>query len=268
LRRELIAAVLVPLVVAIIVWAPAWAFLVLLGAVVIIAADEFLGMARGAGVACGRRLPLLFVASLMVAGWVWGAAGLAVAAVAVVTALPTAQLYRSDSPTGSLAGSAVASLAALFLGLTGTCLGWLRLWPDDGVAPRLVLLFLGTIWAGDSAAYYVGSHLGRHRMSPKISPNKTWEGLAGGVVGTFAAAAALKLLLAIPLPWIHVAGVAAILAAAAPVGDLVESQFKRDTGVKDSSSLLPGHGGLLDRTDSLVYSAPPVVAYLAIVGSL
>jgi len=154
----------------------------------------------------------------------------------------------------------------LFLGVTGVCLGWLRLWPDPAFAPRLLLLYLGVIWAGDSGAYYAGTRLGRHKMSPRISPNKTWEGLAGGTVVTFAAAALLRVVLAVPLPWIHVLAIAAILAVAAPVGDLVESQFKRDAGVKDSSQLFPGHGGALDRTDSLLYPAPPVLGYLLLVG--
>jgi len=119
---------------------------------------------------------------------------------------------------------------------------------------------------GDSGAYYVGSRLGRHKMSPRISPNKTWEGLAGGTAATFVAAATLRVVLAVPVPWIHVLAVAAILAVAAPVGDLVESLFKRDAGVKDSSRLFPGHGGALDRTDSLIYPAPAVLGYLMLAG--
>jgi phosphatidate cytidylyltransferase len=82
------------------------------------------------------------------------------------------------------------------------------------------------------------------------------------------AAAGLRWLFGLQLAWPHVAALATILAVSTPVGDLVESQFKRDTGVKDSSSLLPGHGGLLDRTDSLLYSAPPALAYLVMAGLL
>jgi phosphatidate cytidylyltransferase len=103
-------------------------------------------------------------------------------------------------------------------------------------------------------------------MSPRISPNKTLEGLAGGVVTTYAAAALTANILDLGLAPIHVVGLATILAVAAPLGDLVESQFKRDSGVKDSSALLPGHGGLLDRTDSLFYSAPVFLGYVAAIG--
>ena len=103
-------------------------------------------------------------------------------------------------------------------------------------------------------------------MSPRISPNKTMEGLAGGIAATFIAAAAAAWALRLDVAGTHVAALAAILAVAAPVGVLVESLFKRDSGVKVSSALLPGHGGLLDRTDSLLYAAPPVLGYLLITG--
>ena len=264
--RELFAVIAIPTLLAIIWWAPAWALLVVLGGAVTVAADELLGMARGAGVACGRWLPLLLTISLLVASWRWNGGGLAVAAVATIVILPAAQLLHPESPQGSLTGVAVASFVVLFLGATGACLGWLRLWPEPALAVKLLLLFLFTIWVGDSGAYYVGSHLGRHKMSPRVSPNKTWEGLAGGIAATLAAAAILKLVLVLPLSWTHLAVVAVILAVAAPLGDLVESQFKRDTGIKDSSSLIPGHGGLLDRTDSLLYAAPVVLGYLLLVG--
>jgi len=138
----------------------------------------------------------------------------------------------------------------------------LREWPPDPWGKRFILLFLATIWAGDSGAYYVGKTFGRHKMSPRISPNKTWEGLAGGIVTSFVAAGLAKMAFGLALAWGHTLAIAAILAIAAPIGDLIESALKRDTGVKDSSSILPGHGGFLDRTDSLFYSAPFVLAYL------
>jgi len=114
----------------------------------------------------------------------------------------------------------------------------------------------------------VGRSLGRHRMSPRISPNKTWEGLIAGAVTTVAAAALCRVLFSIPITWPHTLALGAILAVAAPLGDLVESMFKRDTGVKDSSAILLGHGGFLDRTDSLVLAGPPVLGYLLLTGTL
>jgi phosphatidate cytidylyltransferase len=258
--------VALPVVLSIIIWAPPWVFLAIVGGAVMIAAHELLGMARSIGFRVFHWLPLLCLVGLLSSSWVFGISGLTVASVSVLIILPTAQLARTDAPEGSLAGVSIASFTVLYLGLCGASLGWLRVLPAEDMAVRFILFFLGTIWIGDSGAYYVGSRIGRHRMSPRISPNKTWEGLAGGTAAAFAAAAVLRQTIGPELPWPHIAGLAAILAATAPIGDLIESQFKRDTGFDDSSSLLPGHGGFLDRLDSLLYSAPPVLAYLLVAG--
>ncbi len=116
------------------------------------------------------------------------------------------------------------------------------MWPEEPTGIKLLLLYLACIWIGDSGAYYVGKNFGRHKMSPRISPNKTLEGPAGGVVTTFVARPPQRRgpSASLDLAPVHVAALAAILAVAAPLGDLVESLFKRDTGVKDSSTLLPG----------------------------
>jgi phosphatidate cytidylyltransferase len=265
-KREAFALVAIPIMVATIVWLPSWVFLLLVGTAALLAADELLAMARGAGLPVGRTIPLMAVAGVLAAAWIGGLAGTLVATIAVVLVLPTAQLAQPTAPAGGLCGSAVAVMTTLYIGLCGASLGWLRVLPGDDVGIRLVFFFLASIWAGDSGAYYLGSSLGRHKMSPRISPNKTWEGLAGGVVATFIAAAAAKLVFGLDFSWPHTAALAAILAAAAPLGDLIESQFKRDTMVKDSSGLIPGHGGLLDRTDSLFFSAPPVLAYVLAAG--
>jgi phosphatidate cytidylyltransferase len=264
--REAVAAVGIPLLLAIIVWLPSWVLLAVLTAAVLLAADELLTMARGAGVACGRWLPLASLLAVVVAAWLLGPTGLLVGTATAVLVLPTLQLAAPGRPQGALAGTSVAVFTVAYMALTVACLGWLRTMPAPGMGVRLVLFFLLVIWVGDSGAYYVGRSIGRHRMAPRISPKKTWEGLAGAVVATYLAAAVLRWALGLDLPWVHVAGLATVLAVCAPLGDLVESQFKRDTGVKDSSGLLPGHGGLLDRTDSLFFAAPPVLAYLLLTG--
>jgi len=122
-----------------------------------------------------------------------------------------------------------------------------------------VLAFVAT-WANDTFAYFGGRFFGRHKMLPTISPKKTWEGFAGGAIGSVVGC--LVLLAIFPARWLPgltvagcflVGGVAALLG---PTGDLVESMLKRAAGVKDSGSLIPGHGGLLDRIDALLFVAP------------
>ena len=267
-KREAFAVIAIPLLAAAIIWLPYWAFLALLGAVLVVAADELLAMARGAGMALTRWLPLLTLVAVLASSWRWGFSGMAAAATATVVILPALQLAHPRAPEGSLAGAAIACFSVLYVGLCGACLGWLRVLPDGDLGIRLLFFFLVSIWIGDSGAYYIGSHFGRHKMSPRISPNKTMEGLTGGVVATLVAAAGAKMILSLPFAWGHMAALAAILAVAAPLGDLIESQFKRDTGVKDSSTLIPGHGGFLDRTDSLLFAAPPVLGYLLVAGLL
>jgi phosphatidate cytidylyltransferase len=121
--------------------------------------------------------------------------------------------------------------------------------------PWLLFLLFAIVWLGDTAAYYFGSRFGRHKMAPVISPKKSWEGAAAGFATGIAAAAAWSC-------WrLHrlepgVLLLAAITAAAAQVGDLVESMIKRGSGVKDSGTMLPGHGGMLDRLDATIFAAP------------
>jgi phosphatidate cytidylyltransferase len=266
MKREMFAAAAIPIMVATIGWLPAWGFLAILGVASLLACDEYLKLARAADIVIGRWLVLILMGTLLVASWIYGVNGLAVTAVAALLILPTVRLARPESPNGSLAGIATECFAVLFLGTTAVCLGWLRLWPREPDGVKFLFFFLACIWVGDSGAYYVGKNFGRHKMSPRISPNKTFEGLVGGIATTYAAAAAATVILGLELSVVHVFALATILAAAAPVGDLIESLFKRDSGIKDSSSLIPGHGGLLDRTDSLFYAAPLVLGYLLLTG--
>ena len=119
-----------------------------------------------------------------------------------------------------------------------------------------ILVLLAVTFATDTGAYAVGRLLGSHRMAPRISPGKTWEGAAGGFAAGAAAAVAVPLALDIEPSAAGLAVIAATLPVAAQAGDLIESALKRRIGVKDSSALLPGHGGLLDRMDSLLLAGP------------
>jgi phosphatidate cytidylyltransferase len=131
--------------------------------------------------------------------------------------------------------------------------------PGEGL--KLLILFMLAAAADDISAYFVGSAVGRHRLAPSISPSKTWEGCAGGVLGALVVSAIL-----IPawtrLDLADALAVGVIVAVLAPLGDLVESLVKRELGVKDSGKLLPGHGGMLDRLDAIIFCAPAVFLYL------
>jgi phosphatidate cytidylyltransferase len=127
--------------------------------------------------------------------------------------------------------------------------------------PWLVFLLFAIVWLGDTAAYYAGSRLGRHKMAPVVSPKKSWEGSLAGFATSIASAAVWSWWRLGRVDWKLLAA-AALVAAAAQVGDLVESMIKRGSGVKDSGHLLPGHGGMLDRIDALLFAAPVLVLAL------
>ena len=133
----------------------------------------------------------------------------------------------------------------------------------DQEAFYLTLTTLLLIWATDTFAYYVGKGIGKHPLAPRVSPKKTWEGAIGGAAGAVLVAVVLKLTLLAFLPWPHLVVIALICGVVSQLGDLAESKLKRSVDVKDSGTILPGHGGLLDRFDALILAAPFVYLYLA-----
>lgn len=127
-----------------------------------------------------------------------------------------------------------------------------------------LLLAILTVYAADTGAYAVGRLFGRHRMAPSISPGKTWEGTAGGMLAAVIAAVVLGVLFPLRLEIWHLAAIGVILGAVSPIGDLVESKIKRLAAAKDSGNLFPGHGGMLDRLDSLLPSLIAVYVLAAV----
>jgi phosphatidate cytidylyltransferase len=126
------------------------------------------------------------------------------------------------------------------------------------ISPWWLLFAAAVNWVGDSAAYYVGKNFGRHKLSPRISPGKTWEGTAGSLVVSGIAGVTFLHFMFPHVPAWEAVLLCAAANAAGQVGDLCESAIKRGAGVKDSSNLLPGHGGWLDRVDSSLFSIPLV----------
>lgn len=130
----------------------------------------------------------------------------------------------------------------------------------DGWTPWVFLFYLLLVWGNDVFAYLVGVTMGKHRMCERLSPKKSWEGFVGGIVGSVAVGAIGASVLGGSYGvWI---GLAVVVALSSVVGDLIESMFKRDAKVKDSGSIMPGHGGILDRFDALIISAPFALIYL------
>jgi phosphatidate cytidylyltransferase len=127
------------------------------------------------------------------------------------------------------------------------------------------LLFLfGLLWVGDTAAMWVGSAFGKHKLAPTVSPNKTVEGFIGGLLGAMAIAALMAVWKFHMVPWYHLMLVALACSVCGQLGDLTESMWKRSLGIKDSSAVIPGHGGVLDRFDSLLFAAPVMYVYMSV----
>ena len=123
----------------------------------------------------------------------------------------------------------------------------------------LLLFAMVIIWVGDTAAYFVGRSIGKYKLAPHLSPNKTWEGTVASFLGSLIVALVFARFMTVPL--VHLLGMAAVGNVAGQGGDLLESAYKRSAGVKDSGSLLPGHGGVLDRIDALILAIPVVWYY-------
>jgi len=121
------------------------------------------------------------------------------------------------------------------------------------------MLILITIWICDTFAYTFGKRLGKHKLYEKVSPNKTIEGSIAGLLGAILTVIIVKIFNILPFSWSSVLLIGATIGIFGQIGDLVESWFKRDAGVKDSSALLPGHGGMLDRFDSLFFLSPIIL---------
>lgn len=126
----------------------------------------------------------------------------------------------------------------------------------------IIISLLASIWICDSAAFFLGSAFGKHKLFPRISPNKTWEGAAAGFVFAILTMIAARIIILDFLSWQDVIVMGIIVGSIGQAGDLVESLFKRDAGVKDSSAFIPGHGGVFDRFDSLLLSSPIIYLYL------
>ncbi len=161
----------------------------------------------------------------------------------------------------SLPSHAATLHGVVYVGvLCGFLIGIKRLEPVE-LGSRFLTFFFVAIMAGDIAAYFVGRAFGRHKLAPLVSPGKTIEGAIGNVIGSLAAAVAIHYWLFRALPLGHAVALALVMNVIGQLGDLYESLLKRGAGAKDAAAILPGHGGLLDRLDSLLFNAPVLYYY-------
>jgi phosphatidate cytidylyltransferase len=244
MKRVLTAAVAVPIVLLVTIFSPDWLFAFAVGLVCAVAVDEFLSLGEGKGIGRPDRwflVPAALVAISFISGGGWA---LTVFAFSAIT-LMTVTIFSAPIETAlGRVGMGLGSVA--YCSLT---LGFLVLIPRE-----LVLTLFAIIWVGDTAAYYGGRAFGRHLLAPKVSPKKTVEGAVAGFIGSVFAGVVAAFFLGEPR--LQMAGISGATAVAGQLGDLAESVLKRSAGVKDSSSILPGHGGILDRLDSLFFAAP------------
>jgi len=258
LRRVLSTLVLLPVILAIVLAGPLWLFaatIVLIGAA---GQWEFTGMFERAGIRPLRALGLL--GGLAVTASFAMPVSERVVFTAVLLSLLATVLFR---PSGARVAWEPLAITVFGICYVNWLLGygfWLRDLPSG---KEWVLLLVWVTWLGETAAYVVGASVGRHPLAPVISPKKTIEGAVAQLVVSIAAAVAGQAWFFPALPREHAAVVGILLGVVGQLGDLVESALKRSVGTKDTGRLIPGHGGFLDRIDSLLFNTPVLFYYAA-----
>jgi phosphatidate cytidylyltransferase len=274
MKRILTALVLIPLVMVVVFLGPRWLVALVTAALSALAAWEYIGMAGKGGAKPSRIAVMVAIAALFVGNYNYPNETAAIFGILSLSLL----VYCTFSSTLEmvLADAAVSIFCFFYAGLTLLAVPALREEPNG---PSLVTFLLCVVWAGDIVALYVGQTLGRHKLAPRLSPNKTWEGALGSVAGSLLAVGGLLALehlltvrfdsakLSYPEEVWYWLLLAVVVNVAAQVGDLTESALKRSVGVKDSGTLLPGHGGVLDRIDALLLAAP-VLWYAQVIHKL
>ena len=260
MSRVLTALVAVPLLLLVILKAPAWLFLALALAFALASFWELSRLASKVGwklFAVGYPL-----VAFSVTAFYPGFPGFEVTGIATLLVVGLAAVSTRD-PGRETLGSVVATVfAILYIGaLLGTVVG-LRMMPPEELGRLRLIFLLSVVMVGDAGAYFVGRAFGRSPLSPVLSPKKTVEGLGGGVVFSLATAVFLRHEALPGLALATAIGLGLSMALLGVVGDLFESLLKRSAGIKDTSSLLPGHGGVLDRIDSLLFAAPFLFLYV------
>lgn len=289
--RVLTALVLIPIVLAVVLLTPTWVVAIALGFITILALWEYFALGEAIGHRA-YRLWTIFCALVLIAQQCQVRPLVGMAAAVVTTRQPLVVPTLNSASRMAAVFSPVTLFFLFVMGLTVSTLFTRRPLVETlpaagisssalllvafplsyavrlhGVVPSgkwLLLFALAITWAADTTAYFVGRAMGKQALAPHISPKKTWEGSIAGIVGSLIIGYVAKFF--VPIPVVHLLAMALVGNVAGQMGDLLESAYKRSAGVKDSGSLLPGHGGVLDRIDALILCIPVVWYYLLLVG--
>ena len=271
--RTLSGVVLAAVVLGAVIWSQ-WSFGLLLAALLAVGMSEFYTLAekqgskpqRIVGLVTGLVLFALNFAFISDDIEILGSArqtfacGLAFLLL-LLPAMFICELYRRHGNPAANIGTTLMGVVYVAMPLSVMC--YIPMIGGDSWNPWVMLFYIFIIWGNDVFAYLVGMSIGRHRLFERLSPKKSWEGFFGGIVGAVAMGlVAARVLDGGYAAW---AGLALVAAVSGVLGDLVESMFKRAAGVKDSGNLIPGHGGVLDRFDAMLLSAPFVFVYMLFV---
>jgi phosphatidate cytidylyltransferase len=283
--RVLTALVLIPIVLVLVLFTPTWVVAIATACITILALREYFALGDAIGHRA-YRLWTIFCSLFLIYGnllrglaetsdhpnWIelrfWPVPGnrpeLGQVFFLFLLGLTTLTLFTKRPLVESLPSAGISSSALLLVAFPLSFAVRLHGLPANG--PRLLLFALAITWAADTTAYFVGRAMGKHPLAPHISPQKTREGSIGGLLGSLLIAWAAHYFIPMAIP--HLLAMAILGNIAGQMGDLLESAYKRSAGVKDSGSLLPGHGGVLDRIDALILCIPVIWYYLVLVNPL
>jgi phosphatidate cytidylyltransferase len=272
LTRVLSATVVIPLAVLLIFYPGGFPFAVAIGIIALLGAHEFYSGVRSMGARPVEGLGLLAVALFVVSARTYersqiGAIFPAVLTLLLVVSFCVELLRRKRAPLVNVGATVFGAIYVGWLimhlvvlrGTQGTITvgGYAR---DTGA--WLVMFAFICTWASDTGAYFVGKFLGKTKIAPTLSPNKTLEGVAGGFTGALISALIIGTI--IHLAWYHAVALGVIMGVLCLLGDLSESAIKREVGIKDFGKVLPGHGGVLDRMDSMLFTGPAMYYYVVL----
>jgi phosphatidate cytidylyltransferase len=247
-KRLIVAAVLLPALYFYIMYLPQVYFFFLLISVSLVAMSEFYHMYRVTGIF--RYAGLLSGISILGVSYMYHDHLMDIAAISVMILMVMRLLFKRD-PVTSLADIAPLIVGLVYVPFLFSFQAELR-----KIGPEWIIFLYASVWASDSMAYYIGKGIGKRKLYMEVSPNKTVAGAAGSLIGGITGAFILKALIVPQITATTAFFIGATIGIISVIGDLIESMFKRDAGVKDSGVIIPGHGGILDKIDGSLFAGP------------